>query len=794
MIKNYLKVAWRNLSRNKVYSFINISGLAVGMAVTILIGLWIYDEISFNRYHKNYDHIAQVIQNVTNNGEVGTWRTVPYPLAEELRKNYGSDFKHIVMGAGGGNHILSVGEKKLTKNGIYFEPEGPEMLTLNMLRGDWNGLKDPSSVLLSASAAKAFFGDEDPVNKMMKIDNEQDVKVTGVYDDIPQNSTFSEFAFIAPWQLYFSHAEWVKNAPDPWRPNAFMIAVQLADNADMDAVSLKIKDAKLRNVNKELAKKKPALFLDPMSRWHLYDEFKNGVNVGGRIQYVWMFGIIGVFVLLLACINFMNLSTARSERRAKEVGIRKAVGSLRRQLISQFFSESILVVTFAFVLSLLLVQICLPFFNEVSDKKMHILWGNPWFWAMSIVFSLITGLIAGSYPALYLSSFQPIKVLKGVFKAGRFAALPRKVLVVLQFTVCVSLIIGTLVVFRQIEYTKDRPVGYERNALLSLPMGTNEIHNHFDAVKKELTDAGVIVSMAESGGPVTGGYSTSSGFSWKGKDPNFSTDIPNMEVSYDYGKTINWSIKEGRDFSREFATDSSAVVLNEAAVRFMDLKNPIGETITWFGQPLTVIGVTKDMIMQSPYDPIRPTVFYLTNEASGFIIAKLKAETSAREALAKIETVFKKFNPEQPFEYNFVDEEYAKKFGNEERIGKLAGFFAALAILISCLGLFGMASFIAEQRRKEIGVRKVLGASVFNLWRLLSKDFITLIVISLFIAGPLAYYFMHGWLQNYEYRAALSWWIFATAGIGGLMITIITVSFQAIKAAVANPVKSLRTE
>jgi putative ABC transport system permease protein len=794
MIKNYLKVAWRNLSRNKVYSFISISGLAVGMAVAILIGLWIYDEISFNKYHKNYSRIAQVIQNVTNNGEVATWRSVPYPLAEELRKNYGSDFKHVVLGGGFDDHILSVGENKLTKRGIYFEPDAPEVLTLKMLQGDWNGLRDPSSILLSASVAKAFFGNDNPMNKTIKIDNDQDVKVTGVYDDIPHNSQYSDITFISTWQLYYSHSGWVKTLSDPWRPNSFSIVVQLADNADINAVSLKIKDAKLRNVNKELAKKKPALFLDPMSNWHLYDEFKNGVNTGGRIQYVWMFGIIGVFVLLLACINFMNLSTARSERRAKEVGIRKAVGSLRRQLIGQFFSESLLVVTFAFVLSLLLVQLSLPFFNEVADKRMHILWTNPWFWIMGIVFSFITGLIAGSYPALYLSSFEPVKVLKGVFKAGRFAAIPRKVLVVLQFTVCISLIIGTIVVFRQVQFTKNRPVGYERNGLVMSFMVTSDIHDHFNAAKQELTDAGAIVEMAESGGSVTAGYSTTSGFSWKGKDPNFSTDIPFSDVSYDYGKTINWSIKEGRDFSREFATDSSAVILNESAVKFMDLKNPVGEIITWHDQPLTVIGVAKDMIMQSPYEQVKPGVFSVSGNAGGVMIMRLNPEKSTRESLSKIETVFKKFNPAQPFEYQFVDEEYGKKFGNEERIGKLAGFFAFLAIIISCLGLFGMASFMAAQRTKEIGVRKVLGASVFNIWRLLSKEFITLIVISLFIAGPAAYYFMHGWLNNYQYRADLSWWIFASAGIGGLVITILTVSFQAIKAAITNPVKSLRTE
>lgn len=793
MIKNYFKVAWRNLLKNKAYSFINIAGLSAGMAVAMLIGLWIHDELSFNKMHNHYHRIAQVIQNVTNNGEVQTWRTVPYPLAEELRKNYGSNFKHVVLGTGIDERILSVGEKKLAKLGSFVEPGAPEMLSLDMLRGDRNGLVDPSSIMLSESAAKVFFGEDDPVNKTIKINDKIDVKVTGVYKDFSYNSTFADLQFLAPWTLFYNNTEWVKTSADPWRPNAFTLLVELADNADIDKVSFKIRDAKLNKVSKELAKKKPQLFLDPMSNWHLYSEFKNGVNVGGRIQYVWMFGIIGVFVLLLACINFMNLSTARSEKRAKEVGIRKAIGSLRRQLIWQFFSESLLVVAFALAMSLILVRLILPFFNEVAGKQMSILWTDPWFWIAVVAFSVVTGLVAGSYPAIYLSSFRPVKVLKGVFRAGRLAAIPRKVLVVLQFTVSVSLIIGTIVVFRQIQFARNRPVGYDSNGLVMLPMG-DAIHDHFNAVKEELIQAGSIVEIAESSGPVTDGSGSSSGFSWKGKDPNFSTDIQITQISHDYGKTINWSFRDGRDFSRDFATDSNAVILNEAAANFMGLKKPVGETITWFGKPFLVIGVAKDIIMQSPYEQVGPTVFFLSDKPDGYVIAKINPAVSARDALRKIETVFKKFSPEHIFQYQFADQEYAKKFGNEERIGKLASFFAILAIFISCLGLFGMASFTAEQRTKEISVRKVLGASVFSLWGLVSKDFLLLVTISFFIASPLAYYFMHNWLQNYSYRSELSWWIFAVAGIGGMVMTLLTVSFQAIKVAIANPVKSLRIE
>lgn len=794
MFKNYFKVTLRNLTKNKVHSFINIAGLSVGMAVAIVIGLWIWDELSYNKYYQHYDRIAQVKQHMVNNGQKGTWTNMPYPLAAELRNKYGSHFKYVVMMADWNPHILSVGDKKLMKTGNFSESAAPDMLTLKMLRGNRDGLKDPSSILLSASVARAYFGDEDPMNKMMKIDNRLDVKVTGVYEDMPHNTTFADLGFIAPWDLYFNNTQWIRTVPNPWRPNAFTIFTELADNADMDKVSFSIKDAKLNNLNKELAKKKPQLFLHPMDQWHLYADFKDGVNTGGRIKYVWMFGIIGAFVLLLACINFMNLSTARSEKRAKEVGIRKAVGSLRRQLIQQFFIESLLVVTFSFLVAVLLTQLILPFFNEVADKQMVIPWNSLSFWLAGFTISLLTGLISGSYPALYLSSFEPVKILKGTFKTGRWAAVPRKVLVITQFTVSVTMIIGTLIVFRQIQYTKDRPIGYDNNNLVSLPVITQDMNDHIDAVKDELYRTGSIASFAVAGSPPTEVWSTSSGFEWKDKDPNMSVDFQNMYVSYDYGKTLGWQFREGRDFSKAFATDSTGLILNEAAVQFMGLQHPLGETIKWNGQAFTVIGVVKDLITGSPYDPVRPTVFYLGQGSGDYILARINASKSVSTALADMERVFKKFNPSQPFIYQFVDEAFAKKFGNEVRIGKLAGFFAILAIFISCLGIFGLASFVAEQRTKEIGVRKVLGASVFNLWGLLSKDFIILVSVSLLIAVPLAYYFMHNWLQDYTYRTDMAWWIFAAAGLGAIVITLLTVSFQGIKAALMNPVKSLRTE
>jgi putative ABC transport system permease protein len=794
MFKNYFKTAWRNLIKNKVHSTINIVGLSIGMCVAILIGLWIFDELTYNQSFKNYNRIAQVMQHQTFNGEAGTQNSLPYLMGNELRKNYGSHFKYISMSSWTNNHLLAFNEKKISKSGNYFEPQVTKMLSLKMLRGTHSALQDSHSIILSSSTAKALFGDSDPIGKLIKIDNRLDVKVTGEFEDLPYNSDFSNLTFIAPWQLYIDSNTWVEKFSNPWRNNSFQAYVQIADHIDMDKISAKIKDVKLKRVTREDAAFNPVVFLQPMSKWHLLAEFKNGVNVGGRIEFVWLFGIIGVFVLLLACINFMNLSTARSEKRAKEVGIRKAIGSMRAQLIGQFFSESFLVAFLAFLLSLVLVQLTLPFFNEVADKKIYILWGNPLFWLAGIVFTLITGLLAGSYPALYLSAFRPVKVLKGTFRVGRLASYPRKALVVLQFTVSVILIIGTIVVFNQIQFAKNRPVGYNRHGLLTIGMSTENVHTHFEAIRSELTLSGAVSEISESSSATTYVDEIDNGFTWQGKDPILQGNFGVVYISRGFGKTIGWQLKDGRDFSTDFGTDSSGIILNETAVKFMDFKQPVGENIQWDGKPYHVIGVVKDMVMQSPYNPVFRTVFVTNHDAQPVIVIRINPSQSAHVALSEIETIFKKYNPAQPFDYRFTDDEYAKKFGDEERIGKLASVFAALAIFISCLGLFGMASFMAEQRNKEIGVRKVLGASVFNLWSLLSKDFIVLVIISLLIAMPIAYYFMQEWLQNYQYRTKIYWWIFASAATGALGITLLTVTFQALKAAVANPVKSLRTE
>ena len=791
MLKNYLTVAWRNLQRNRGTSFINIFGLSVGMAVTILIGLWIWDEYSYNQSFQHYDRIASLWQEGRSAKEVWDNDGAAIPMAEALRKDYPDDFQSVVL-INGAKAVLANGDHKFTEQGLFMEKDAPNVLSLTMERGSRSGFEDISSILLSSSVAKKLFGDQDPMGRIVTMNNSHTHKVAGVYQDLPYNTNFSDVGFIIPWQYYITHTDWMKPFVTNWDANVCGLIVQLRPNADLDKVSAKIVGLKEHySPNKEY---KTRMFLYPMRKWRLYSQFKNGKEEGGLITYVRLFGIIGIFVLLLACINFMNLSTARSERRAKEVGIRKAIGSLRGQLIAQFFSESVLVVFLAFVLSLVLVGLMLPWFNGVADKQLSIPVGSLSFWLEGIGFSVLTGLIAGCYPALYLSAFRPIKVLKGTFRAGRFAALPRQILVVVQFSISILLIMGTVVVYRQIQFAKDRPVGYERRGLISVQETTPEIYTNYTPLHDELIQSGVAVEMSESQGPITNIWAGDNGFEWQGKSPELKSGFATVGVRQEYGKTIGWQFVQGRDYSRSFGTDTNGLVLNEAAVKYMGVKNPVGMTIRWKKENYTVIGVIKDMIMASPYEEVPQSIYYILKEGGNFVNVRLNPRLSMTEALRRIAPIFSKYNPGVPFEYTFVDQDYAKKFGEEERIGKLSAFFAILAVLISCLGIFGLASFVAEQRLKEISIRKVLGASVYLLWRLLSKDFALLVLIALVIALPVAGYYMSGWLRTYHLHTAISWWIFAWTAFGALAITLLTVSYQSIKAAMTNPAKILRSE
>lgn len=798
MFKNYLKIAWRNLLKNKGYSAINIGGLALGMAVTLIIGLWIKDELNHNSYFENRDQIAQIFQSQTFNGQTGTGPAIPRPLEKALRDGYGDNFKHLVMSSWNISRYLKYKDKSLSKTGNFMQREAPDMLKLKILKGEKDGLRELNSVMLSESVAKALFGDEEPIGKTVKVNNQYDVVVSGVYEDISFNNSFNDAEFLMPWDKMIATQEWMRNAKDQWGNNSFQMFAQIAENTTMDAVTAKIRDVK-KNISQDEAEFDPQLFLFPMKDWYLRGSFVDGKQDGGRIKYVWLFGIIGAFVLLLACINFMNLSTARSEKRAKEVGIRKSIGSQRNQLINQFLSESFLVVLFAFVIAVLIVLLSLNGFNDLAKKEISFPWGDGVFWLGSLVFIVFTALVAGSYPALYLSSFRPVDVLKGTFKAGRFAGLPRKILVVLQFTVSVAFIIGTVIVMQQINHAKNRPLGYDKEGLVQIPTFSEDFTGKYELMRNEFLGSNAVVEMSASSSPTTQIWSNRGGFDWEGKPEGFQEDLAWTEVTPEYAKSLNLKIVEGRDFSREFATDSNAVLINQTAKKYMGLTDPIGKFLKDDDEedpdpPLKIIGVVEDMITQSPYEPVKQGVYVFAKNSSSYYNLRLNPKQSASQNLAVIERVFKEHFPDLPFEYDFVDTEYGEKFAAEERIGTLSGIFTALAILISCLGLFGLTSFVAEQRTKEIGVRKVLGATVFNVWNMLSKDFLKLVIISCFIAIPISYYVMNGWLQDYPYHVIMEWWIFALAVIVALAITILTVSFQAIKAANAIPVKSLRTE
>jgi putative ABC transport system permease protein len=794
MIKNYFKIAWRNLSKNKIYSLINIAGLATGMSVAMIIGLWIYDEVSANRHFKNYDTLYQVMMNQTFDGVRYSQQSLPYPLGEELNNKY-PDFKGVAMCDWGQHHSLVYGEKKLSKYGHFIGQEAVNMFSIKILDGDKNPLQEPYSILLTDETARILFGKENPIGKMVKFDNNTSLKVSAVVEKQPKNSSLS-FDYLIPWQLQETLYDWIKQYHQTnWGNNSWQVFVQLNNNTNPATANAKIKNVVISHFTDENTLKhiRPEVFIHPMSKWRLYNSFENGKNAGGFIRYVRMFGILGLIVLLIACINFMNLSTARSEKRAKEVGVRKAVGSAKKQLISQFLSESMLIATLAFLLALGIVALALHYFNKLTDKAMSLQIASPFFWITMILFTLLTGLLAGSYPAFYLSSFNAVRVLKGNFKAGKSSSLPRKILVVLQFASSVVLMIGTIVIKQQIQFGKNRPIGFNNKGLISVSW-SDDIGKNFEALREELLSTGAIASVCQSNSPPSQLYSNNNGWEWKGSQPvDKSVPFSTITTTYDYTRTLGIKLVAGRDFSRDFA-DSNGVILNQAAVKRMRLQRPVGEMLKWNDKPMIVIGVIPDIQMESPYRSISPLTIIFNPGWVSCLDIRMNPNMSASKAISLIKPVFDKYNPSFPFEYQFADEEYAKKFNYEELVCNLAGIVAVLAIFISCLGLFGLASFTAEQRVKEIGVRKVLGASVLNLWQLLSKNFVMIVLISCTIAIPVAWYLMKEWLKSYEYKTKIGIWVFVSVILISVAITLITVSFQAIKAAIANPVKSLRTE
>jgi putative ABC transport system permease protein len=792
MLKNYFKTAWRNLIKNKIYSFINIGGLAVGMAVAMLIGFWIYNELSINKHFKNYASLYQVIRHQSNEGEIATSWVTPFPMGNELKSKY-SDFKAVAMCDGGGRHSLENGDKKVMKDGFFIGEEAINMFSFNILYGNKNPLHDPYSIIVTDETARILFNTTNAVGKIVKLDNAHDLKVTAVVAKQPKNSSIV-FDYLLPWKLQESIYPDTKNYVSDWGNDSWRTFVQLNDNANVESVNAKIKDVLLNHFadDKAMQASRPEIELFPVSKWRLYTDFENGKNVGGYIKYVRLFGILGLVVLLIACINFMNLSTARSSKRAKEIGIRKAVGSLRKQLIAQFLSESMLITIIAFLLSLGIVFLALPYFNKLTNKDMSLFIANPLFWSLIIAFTLLTGLIAGSYPALYLSSFNPVKVLKGKVNTGKGSALPRKILVVVQFASSVVLMVGTIIIYRQIQHGKDRPVGYEKNGLISVNY-SSDMNKNFDALQNDLLATGAMYSVCKSNSPATENQCAQNGWEWEGSKPgDKTTGINTIATEYNFTKTLGIKLIAGRDFSADYSTDSAAVILNHAAVNLMRLKNPVGETIKWNGQNRTIIGVVPDLQMESPFQSVSPMIIKFSKDWVNSLIVRINPNVSMSKAINIIKPIFEKYNSQ--FDYQFADEEYAKKFNYETLVANLAAIITIIAIFISCLGLFGLASYMAEQRTKEIGVRRVLGASVPYIWQLLSKDFVVLVLIACTIAVPIAWYLMSDWLKTYEYKISIGFGVFALVIATSVMITLLTVSFQAIKAAIANPVKSLRTE
>ncbi|MEP6948474.1 MAG: ABC transporter permease [Ginsengibacter sp.] len=789
MLKNFFKVAFRNLLWNKVFSIINISGLAIGMASSILIFLWIQNEVSYDRFHKNGERLYEVWSNDVIDNTVRSLVNTPEIMAPVLKTEV-PEIEQVSRISEDPNSLLAVGDQTLNAKGNIVDSDFLGMFSFPLIKGNiQTALSDPYSILLTEALAKKIFGNDrnnysDAIGKIIKIDNRANYKVTGILKDLPNNTQFN-------FEYLMSYESVKGNIDSDWTDISIRTFVLLRPNA-----SFKAADSKIKNVVVKYSggRAKTTEFLYPVNKLRLYSNFENGKVTGGRIERVKIFGIIAVFILLIACINFMNLSTARSEKRAREVGIRKVIGAQKKSLVGQFLAESILMALIAGILAIIIVQPCLPAFNMLVEKQLVIWYGNIYFWLAGFGFVLLTGILAGSYPAFFLSAFKPVFVLKGTFKKANALVTPRKVLVVLQFTFAIALIICTLVVEQQLKFAQDRQTGYDRNNL-GYVFIQGDIDKNYTLIKNELISSGVAAAVSKTQAPLTQNWSSAISMNWQGKDPNAKIQINRYTEDGDLVKTAGMKLVQGRDIDiKNYPSDSTACVLSESAVKAMGFKHPLGRLI--FDDPVKwhVVGVIKDFILESPYETIKPFMIKGPKYGGNVIHMKLNNANSTAQNLAKAEKIFKQYNPAYPFEFHFTDEEYAQKFGDEKLTGTLASLFAALTIFISCLGLFGLASYMAENRIKEVGVRKVLGASVASIAKLLSKDFVKLVIVAIVIASPVAWWAMSRWLQGYDYRVTISLWTFITAGLLSVLIALITVSFQAIKAAIANPVKSLRTE
>ncbi|MFC0771784.1 ABC transporter permease [Terrimonas alba] len=786
MIKNYIKIACRSLFRNKGFSFTNVLGLAIGMTCTLLILLWVKDERTYNKFHRNYSNIYQVMAHRDFKNQIFTDRNMVLPLAGALQAGI-PEIKNAVVTTYPQPHVLTYGDLKLKQEGYTVSEHFFDMFTWKFIKGNAaTALHDAYSIVLTESTAKALFGNNDPVNKVVRVDNEYDAKVTAIVEDAPANSSL-QFDFINAFN--YSN-DFLKQAMTNWQNSSWNVYINLNAGANMKAVEKKINEIKHSHTKDD--KKVSTYFAFPMSKWRLYSDFKDGKNTGGMIEYVRLFTVIAFIILLIACVNFMNLSTARSEKRAKEVGVRKTLGSDKKQLVLQFFFESVILALIAFVFAIAAVYVLLPSFNTLVGKDLSLDITSPLFWLVAACIIVLTGIVAGSYPALYLSSFNAVKVLKGTFLPGKKGIIPRRMLVVVQFSISILLISATIIVYRQINHIKNRDIGYNPDNLIMIPTSPDTQKN-FGVIKQELVQTGMVETITRTFSPITDVWWRSPAPNWDGKPADLNIIFSVLTTDVDFAKTVGVKMLQGKDFSG-MPSDSSSLLLNKAAVEATGLKDPVGKQLKYGDRTYTVIGVTDNVVMGSPFNPVEPMVMCFMPGNTYSISIRLKPEVNLSNALKSVETVFKKNNPAVPFEYRFVDEEFGKKFATEELISRITNIFACLAIFICCLGLAGLVSFTVEKRIREIGIRKVLGASVPQVLLLVSAEFVKLVFIAFLIATPVAWWFMNNWLDRYEYHTAISFWLFGIVGIIMMLITLFVIVINALRAAITNPVNSLRTE
>jgi putative ABC transport system permease protein len=784
MLRNYLKAAFRNLWKNKGYSFLNIGGLAIGMACAGLIFLWVEDELTFNHYFSNRDNLYKVKDRQTYDGNTFTFDATPGPLAAGIKTGI-PGIKNTARTTWGNSVLFSLKDKPIYEQGLYVDPPFLTMFQLQFIQGNAKtAFAQLHSLVISETMANKLFGAGNIIGETLKVDNKEDYAITGVFKDLPKNVSFY-FNWLANFKIYEDQNKWLQ----AWGNNGVRTFVETQPNADIAAINKKL----YGYVQTKHTDASARMSIYPMNRWRMYDSFENGKEITGQIKYVKLFNVIAWIILIIACINFMNLSTARSEQRAKEVGVRKVMGAGKRKLIGQFIGESVFTSMVALLLAVGIIYISLPAFNLLVEKQLSVDIFNPIHIGSLLTIALICGLIAGSYPAFYLSSFNPIYVFKGIKIKSGSAGVIRKSLVVIQFSISVILIISTIVIYLQILHVKDRDLGYSKNNLMYMYM-QGKMKDNYTIIKNDLLATGFVQNTALSNSPILELYSNTGDFSWEGKDPSRQLLITVEGVSQEYTSTMGLHMKEGREFYPNFKSDSNSVIINESLASIMNKKSLVGSVISGNGAKYTVVGVVKDFVYGDMYAPAAPLMLFADTSNCNILTVRLKTGAQLPAALAKIETIIKNNNPGYPFDYSFVDQEFGKLFKTETLIGQLAEVFSILAIFISCLGLFGLAAYTAEKRSKEIGIRKILGASVQGIAGLISKEFLLLVCISCLIAFPIAWWTMHNWLEGYKYRIQISWWIFIGAGLLAVLIALLTVSFQAIKAAVANPVNSLRAE